>query len=59
MNIYVANVPYTVKDQDLQELFAPFGEVTSAKIIMDKAANRNPDEMKKAGVIRANSTDIV
>jgi len=41
MNIYVANVPYSVKDQDLQELFAPFGEVTSAKIIMDKATNRS------------------
>ncbi len=41
MNIYVANVPYSVKDQDLHELFAPFGEVTSAKIIMDKATNRS------------------
>ncbi|MEX1131910.1 MAG: RNA-binding protein, partial [Flavobacteriales bacterium] len=41
MNIYVANVPYSVKDQDLHELFAPFGEVTSAKIIMDKVTNRS------------------
>lgn len=41
MNIYVANVPYSVKDQDLHELFSPFGEVTSAKIIMDKATNRS------------------
>lgn len=41
MNIYVANVPYSVKDQDLQELFAPFGEVTSAKVIMDKVTNRS------------------
>ncbi|HPF90178.1 MAG: RNA-binding protein [Flavobacteriales bacterium] len=41
MNIYVANVPYSVKDQDLHELFAPFGEVTSAKIIMDRATNRS------------------
>ena len=41
MNIYVANVPYSVKDQDLRELFEPFGEVTSAKIIMDKATNRS------------------
>lgn len=41
MNIYVANVPYSVKDQDLLDLFSPFGEVTSAKIIMDKATNRS------------------
>ena len=41
MNIYVANVPYSVKDQDFRELFEPFGEVTSAKIIMDKATNRS------------------
>lgn len=41
MNIYVANVPYSVKDQDLHELFSPFGEVTSAKIIMDRATNRS------------------
>lgn len=41
MNIYVANVPYSVKDQDLRELFEPFGEVVSAKIIMDKVTNRS------------------
>ncbi|MFZ1330930.1 MAG: RNA-binding protein [Flavobacteriales bacterium] len=41
MNIYVANVPYTVKDQDLQELFTEYGEVTSAKVIMDKVTNRS------------------
>lgn len=41
MNIYVANIPYSVKDQDLQELFGQHGEVTSAKIILDKATNRS------------------
>ncbi|MBK9420750.1 MAG: RNA-binding protein [Flavobacteriales bacterium] len=41
MNIYVANIAYSAQDQDLQELFAAFGEVTSAKIIMDKATNRS------------------
>lgn len=41
MNIYVANVPYSVRDQDLRDLFEPFGEVTSAKIIMDKVTNRS------------------
>ncbi len=33
MNIYVGNVPYTVTEKDLEELFKKHGEVTSAKII--------------------------
>ena len=41
MNIYVANIAYSVRDQDLRELFEAYGEVTSAKIIMDKATNRS------------------
>jgi RNA recognition motif-containing protein len=41
MNIYVANIPYSVKDQDLREMFEQYGEVASAKIIMDKATNRS------------------
>ena len=41
MNIYVANIAYSVQDQDLRELFEAYGEVTSAKIIMDKATNRS------------------
>lgn len=41
MNIYVANVPYTVSDQDLRDLFEQFGEVISAKVIMDRETNRS------------------
>ena len=41
MNIYVANIAYSAKDQDLRELFEAYGEVTSAKIIMDKVTNRS------------------
>ncbi|MFT3884901.1 MAG: RNA-binding protein [Flavobacteriales bacterium] len=41
MNIYVANIAYSAKDQDLRELFEAYGEVTSAKIIMDRATNRS------------------
>ncbi len=41
MIIYVANIAYSAKDQDLRELFEAYGEVTSAKIIMDKATNRS------------------
>lgn len=36
MNLFVANISRTVKDEALRALFAEFGEVTSAKIINDK-----------------------
>jgi RNA recognition motif-containing protein len=41
MNIYVANLSFDVKDEDLREFFAPYGEVTSAKVIMDKVTGRS------------------
>jgi RNA recognition motif-containing protein len=41
MNIYVSNLSFNVQDEDLKELFTPYGEVTSAKIIMDKMTNRS------------------
>jgi len=39
MNIYVGNLNWNMTSEDLQELFAPFGEVTSAKIVTDKFNN--------------------
>ena len=41
MNIYVANIPFKAKDDDLRELFEQYGEVTSAIIIMDKESQRS------------------
>ena len=41
MNIYVANLNFDLQDQDLKELFEPYGEVSSAKIIMDKMTSRS------------------
>ena len=41
MNIYVGNLPYTVKSQDLREAFEPFGEVTSAEVIFDRRTKRS------------------
>ena len=40
MNIYVGNIPWSVTDDQLEELFAQFGTVTSAKIIVDKFSKR-------------------
>jgi RNA recognition motif-containing protein len=36
MNIYVSNLSFNVQDEDLREFFAPYGEVSSAKVINDK-----------------------
>src|SRR4028118_1011858 len=36
MNIYVGNLSWTMTEQDLADLFTPFGEVVSSKIVTDK-----------------------
>ena len=41
MNIYVGNLSWNLKDQDLSNLFAAHGEVISAKIVNDKFTNRS------------------
>ena len=41
MNIYVSNLSFAVQDEDLREYFAEYGEVSSARVIMDKFTNRS------------------
>lgn len=41
MNIYVGNLNYKVTENSLKEVFAEFGEVSSAKIITDKVSGRS------------------
>jgi len=41
MNIYVSNLSFNVQDEDLREFFTPYGEVASAKVIMDKATGQS------------------
>lgn len=41
MNIYVSNLSYAVKDNDLKELFEEYGQVSSAKVIMDRETGRS------------------
>lgn len=58
MNIYVSNLSFNTNDAELNELFAQFGEVSSAKVIMDRESGRsrgfgfvemqNDDEAKEA-----------
>jgi RNA recognition motif-containing protein len=39
MNIYVGNLSWNLTEDDLQNLFTPYGEVVSAKIVTDKFNN--------------------
>ena len=41
MNMYVSNLSFNVQDEDLREFFTEYGEVTSAKVIMDKMTNQS------------------
>ena len=39
--LYVGNLAYSVRDDNLQEAFAQFGTVTSAKVMMDRETGRS------------------
>ena len=39
--LYVGNLPYTVRDNDLQQAFGEFGLVTSAKVMMERDTGRS------------------
>jgi len=41
MNIFVAKLNFDTQESDLKDAFAAFGEVTSAKIIMDKFTSKS------------------
>jgi RNA recognition motif-containing protein len=67
MNIYVGNLSWGLKDQDLANLFAPFGEVASAKIVTDKFTQRSKgfgfvempnDEEAQAAIAQLNGSEV-
>ena len=41
MNIYVGNLPYTISEDELRDLFAEHGEVSSANIINDRYSGQS------------------
>ena len=41
MNLYISNLSYNISDEDLRLLFADYGEITSAKVIMDRETGRS------------------
>ena len=67
MNIYVGNLSYEVTDADLLKAFSSYGEVKSAKVIMDRDSGRSKGfgfvEMAEANsaqeaIAELNGTDL-
>ncbi|MCZ7649394.1 MAG: RNA-binding protein [Planctomycetota bacterium] len=65
--IYVGNLPYSLTDDDLKDLFAAHGSVQSAQIIMDRDTGRSKgfgfvemgsDEEAKAAITALNGKDL-
>lgn len=67
MNIYVGNLAYGVRENDLKELFEEYGETSSVRIIKDKMTGKskgfgfvemdNESEAREA-ISNLNETDI-
>ena len=41
MNIYVSNLSFNIQDKELSSFFTEYGEVSSAKVIMDKMTSQS------------------
>ena len=41
MNIYVGNLPFDVDDEQLETQFGTYGEVSSARVIIDRFSGRS------------------
>ncbi|MGI9665958.1 MAG: RNA recognition motif domain-containing protein [Acidimicrobiia bacterium] len=41
MNIFIGNLPYTATESDLRSLFAEYGDIESAAVIMDRETGRS------------------
>ncbi len=67
MNIYVGNLSWSMTDDDLMNLFTPYGTVSSAKILKDKMSGRSKgfgfvemsdDEAAKSAIANLNETEV-
>ena len=43
MNIYVGQLPGTISESKLRELFAPFGEIATINLVTDRFSGRPKD----------------
>jgi len=65
MKLFVGNLPWSVSDQDLEQLFAQFGSVDSAKVVTDRDTGRSrgfgfvemSDDSARAAIAGLNETE--
>lgn len=67
MNIYVSNLNFRIQDEDLKNVFTPFGEVSSAKVIRDNQSGRSRgfgfvempnDDDARVAIEKLNGTEV-
>ena len=67
MRIYVGNLPYSVTDDELRDVFSDFGELVSAEVVKDKFSGQSkgfgfvdmPNNSEADQAIKAlNDTDL-
>lgn len=66
MNIYVSNLSFKTTSDSLKELFAEYGEISSAKVIMDRFTGESrgfgfvemPDAEGQKAIDQLNDTDF-
>ena len=66
MKIYVGNLPWRMTSADLEELFAQFGEVRSANVVMDRETGRSRgfgfvemnDDGARSAIEELNETEV-
>lgn len=66
MKIYVGNLPWRMSSADLEELFAQFGEVRSANVVMDRETGRSRgfgfvemnDDGARSAIEELNETEV-
>ena len=67
MRIYVGNLPYSVTDDELRDVFSDFGELVSAEVVKDKFSGQSkgfgfvdmPNNSEADQAIKAlNGTDL-
>jgi cold-inducible RNA-binding protein len=65
--IYVGNLPFSAKSEDLNEMFSKFGTVTSAKLVSDRDTGRSKgfgfvemstDDEAQAAIEKLNGSDL-
>lgn len=68
MTIYVGNLPWTMSEEQLQDVFSPYGEVHSATIIMDRETGRsrgfgfvemNDDDSANSAISELNGREVM